>query len=801
MASLLQACGGGSNTPSTNTSQGEGLLTVSQALRGTVLTTANAPVPGAQVRWRNQTVTTDAQGHFQFDAAGSTDDALQVTHAGHAPGVHKLAGSAADHVVVVLTPHGVQQTLNAATGGDVVDTSSGARVHLPADGMVLHGSKQAASGNVTVTLTSIDPATSPGAMPGSYLVRSADGEVVPIESYGALHVSLTDAQGRRLDMAPGKKAVIRIPVTSRSAMPPATIPLLHLDEATGIWSFEGEAELKGRAPAWYYEGSVSHFTYWNADITLDTVYVSSCLVDGNGQPVAQQVLYSEGLDYTGIGTVTTDSQGRFRLPLRRGSRAMLSVQGNNYIDAVLGPHASDAAIEACYRLNPAPNNLTLVHQPEDATSVNGMARFVVKPAGAGPFKYQWQRNGVDIPPATGPTLTMWAVDAADGDKFRVVVRQGLNEVISREAVLHIAAESPPVVLGTARWVYVKAGELLSLSVDARGSGSLTYQWSFSGQAIAGATGPSLSIHGFTAHNQGEYHVVVSNRAGSVESDPWTVSLQASGSEGSGNAPTSELVRDVLSQLLNARELAYFATAGLADSDGTINLVPSPQDICTRGSGAWSLDGTPVIQMRALRPDTTHALIMSFNQCGLDDEELYNGSISLVQRISELLSTGRRTSLHSTFSNFSVGLGGALFNGRIDVDTDSTTTQNSHLTSKTIEPQPGFSVRLPNNSAVLVFTGGRVLISEDARFTQQEGVTTLRESQSYDNLSLTSSGSAFYATGSLTSTRSGSTNEATQTHAGEVVLQSAGPQVGRVFADTQGRLMVDIGGVISPFPGR
>lgn len=800
LACLLQACGGGSNTPQTDATQGEALLTISQSLHGTVLTTSNAPVPGAQVRWRSQTVITDTQGRFQFDTAGSAGDALQVTHAGHAPGVHRLAGTTADNVVVVLTPHGTQQILNAAIGGDVVDTSSGARVSLPAAGLVVHGSTQTASGDVTVTLTSIDPATTSRAMPGSYLVRSVGGEVVPIESYGAIHVSLTDSQGRRLDLAAGKQAAIRIPVTSRSITPPATIPLLHLDEATGLWAFDGQADLKGTAPAWYYEGSVSHFTYWNADITLDTVYVSSCLVDSNGQRVAQQVLHSDGLDYTGIGSVTTDSQGRFRLPLRRGSRALLSVQGDDYIDAVLGPHASDTTIDTCYRLNPKPVNLTLIRQPEDATGINGTARFVVKGAGTGPFEYQWQRNGVDIPFATGPALTIWTVDATDNDKFRVIVRQGLFEVVSREAILHILAESPPFVLGTARAVYVESGDMLSMSVNARGSGSLSYQWRFNGQAIGGATGPSLSIPGFTANHQGEYRVVVSNRAGSVESDPWTVSLQASDSVGSGNAPAPDLVRDVLSQLLNAHELADFATAGLADSDGVISLVPSPRDVCTRGSGAWSLDGAPVTQMRALRLDTTYALTMSFNQCGTDDDELYNGNISLVQRFSDFLSNSRRTTLQSTFSNFSVGLGGALFNGRIHVDTDSTSTQTSHLTAKIIEPQPGASVRLPNNGAVLVFTGGRILASEDSRYSTQSGNTTINSSLSYDNLSLTSSGTPFSATGSLASTLAGSRDDFTQTHAGEVILQSAGRQVGRVFADTQGRLMMDVNGVISPFPG-
>jgi hypothetical protein len=64
--------------------------------------------------------------------------------------------------------------------------------------------------------------------------------------------------------------------------------------------------------------------------------------------------------------------------------------------------------------------------------------------------YQWQRNGAAIPGATGATLTLNAVAAADAGDYTVVVSKNTGSTTSQLARLVVATPEP--------------GRLISLSV-------------------------------------------------------------------------------------------------------------------------------------------------------------------------------------------------------------------------------------------------------------------------------------------------------------------------------------------------
>jgi glucose/arabinose dehydrogenase len=62
--------------------------------------------------------------------------------------------------------------------------------------------------------------------------------------------------------------------------------------------------------------------------------------------------------------------------------------------------------------------------------------FSATTSGTAPLAYQWQRNGVDLPGATGPSLTIAPVSAGDlGARFRVVVSNAFGSTVSRDALL------------------------------------------------------------------------------------------------------------------------------------------------------------------------------------------------------------------------------------------------------------------------------------------------------------------------------------------------------------------------------
>ena len=72
------------------------------------------------------------------------------------------------------------------------------------------------------------------------------------------------------------------------------------------------------------------------------------------------------------------------------------------------------------------------------------ARFTVAATGTQPLRYQWQRDGVDIPGATGPAYTLPAAALADsGAAFRAVVANDHGSVTSNAATLTVTPNQAP----------------------------------------------------------------------------------------------------------------------------------------------------------------------------------------------------------------------------------------------------------------------------------------------------------------------------------------------------------------------
>lgn len=90
-----------------------------------------------------------------------------------------------------------------------------------------------------------------------------------------------------------------------------------------------------------------------------------------------------------------------------------------------------------------PGGLLLL-PPDIATQPVGLtvspgsnAQFSVSVTGSGPFTFQWQRDGADIPGATNRVLFLRSVTRADEGSYRVIVRNGSGQVVSAAAVLDL----------------------------------------------------------------------------------------------------------------------------------------------------------------------------------------------------------------------------------------------------------------------------------------------------------------------------------------------------------------------------
>lgn len=258
--------------------------------------------------------------------------------------------------------------VDAAAANVVQLADSPAQVSLPAEALVLYDTPgQAVQGQVSVTITPIAPSFDPMAMPGgSYVARvpGNDATTQLIESFGAITVDLSQS-GKRLQLAPGKTATIRIPLDTRSSERPATIPLYYWDETAMVWVEEGQATLftDPTTGKQFYEGQVSHFSTWNADKPIDqTVTVTGCVktTQGANAPVGTFRVYSEGLDYSGMAWSDNDT-GTFTVAMKKGGSAKLVLLADGAAHArQLGTVNVNRSISTCWVVQGTPENAATV---------------------------------------------------------------------------------------------------------------------------------------------------------------------------------------------------------------------------------------------------------------------------------------------------------------------------------------------------------------------------------------------------------------------------------------------------------
>jgi glucose/arabinose dehydrogenase len=95
-----------------------------------------------------------------------------------------------------------------------------------------------------------------------------------------------------------------------------------------------------------------------------------------------------------------------------------------------------------YTGDPAPH---ISAEPQDLiVSVGAPATFAVTATGKPPLRYQWRRDGADIPGATTPTYTLASPALSDDHAgFDVVVSNNQGSAMSRKAMLRVTSDRTP----------------------------------------------------------------------------------------------------------------------------------------------------------------------------------------------------------------------------------------------------------------------------------------------------------------------------------------------------------------------
>lgn len=348
---FASGCGGGGDDGGTPAAP-QPPATAQSSLEGTVMNAATGTViAGASVQSGTATATTSADGRYTLQVAPGSRVVVNVQAAGFAEGtsIASVAENGTANPVTKLLPISSTTTISNATGGTATVPGSTAAVILPAGAF-------GTADQVRVELTVVSPAQDPTQMPGDFMTESGQR----MESAGAIIVTPRDAAGNRLQLASGQSATIRIPVSTRGAVTP-TIPLFFLNTTTGLWVQEGTATLMGAAPNQFYEGTVTHFTAWNADRLYDSINVRGCVQNAAGIRVARVLVTSDGIDYSGTATASTDTDGNFTVAMKKNARAAISglASGRPTNSVSAGPSATDITLPACLVLADTGNSVTM----------------------------------------------------------------------------------------------------------------------------------------------------------------------------------------------------------------------------------------------------------------------------------------------------------------------------------------------------------------------------------------------------------------------------------------------------------
>ncbi len=212
-------------------------------------------------------------------------------------------------------------------------------------------------------------------------------------------------------------------------------------------------------------------------------------------------------------------------------------------------NVSSLAAGAHHNLVVRSDGSPVIHvQPRDTTAIiSRSAALRVMASGTPPLRYQWQKDGTNVPGATTSTLAFTSAQPANEGFYKVTVTNLFGRVTSAQARFKAIGEVPHITVQP-KDVVAFCGDNVTLAVAAEGSTPLRYQWVYEGLAITGATGTRLSLSNVNWTNGGFYWTVVTNAHG-AETSSWaslsieaqtptiTSALTAAGSQGQNFAYT------------------------------------------------------------------------------------------------------------------------------------------------------------------------------------------------------------------------------------------------------------------------
>jgi hypothetical protein len=128
--------------------------------------------------------------------------------------------------------------------------------------------------------------------------------------------------------------------------------------------------------------------------------------------------------------------------------------------------------------------------------------------------YQWQKNGLNIPGATGASFSITNVQFSDNGAYRAVVTNLAGTSVSSNVLVNVSNSAPLLAFFSAPQQVIP-GRTVYLNVLATGSQPIAYQWRLEGTNLPGVTATSITLTNVQQVNDGNYSVVITNAFGSL----------------------------------------------------------------------------------------------------------------------------------------------------------------------------------------------------------------------------------------------------------------------------------------------
>jgi hypothetical protein len=257
---------------------------VSRSFEGKVVDENNNPISNAVVSLSGQLTTTDANGKFSLLNVPVLERLgyIKTVKEGYLDGSRTvMSHEGLNKVSIMMLTQNLTETI--ATGEvSVVSLPNSTKVTF--DGAFMNENGQPYTGNVDVYMHHLDAADPYvfDKMPGNLIGTRTDGSVSGMETYGMVNVELRGEDGQELQIASGHTANLSLPIAPNQLdTAPATIPLWHFNETSGLWEEQGFSRRVGNR----YVGNVSHFTWWNNDYAYVVATLTTIVTNFDGTPV------------------------------------------------------------------------------------------------------------------------------------------------------------------------------------------------------------------------------------------------------------------------------------------------------------------------------------------------------------------------------------------------------------------------------------------------------------------------------------------------------------------------------------